>query len=269
MGMLLAVGMTTATSPISASVITSNIVNQPAQLKSSLNWSGYADTGGTFTGVSGTWTIPNVSTSTDAYGVDATWVGIGGVLKKDLIQAGTQTITAPDGTVEYQVWYEMLPAISKTVALAVKPGDSVTTTITKGTGNNWTIAIIDNTTKKSFTKSVAYASSLTSAEWVEEMPLTNIPSVMLDNFGTIKFTSGWVIENGTKNTLYTTGAQNIVMKNIFGQNVATTSPVTSDNSFTITRTDAASTSPSMIFRFSGRGRFRITVNNPVADAIGR
>src|SRR5262249_9163260 len=40
------------------------------------NWSGYAATGGTFTGVSGAWTVPQVSGTTGA--ADATWVGIGG-----------------------------------------------------------------------------------------------------------------------------------------------------------------------------------------------
>src|SRR5439155_19997725 len=44
---------------------------------SSSNWSGYAATGGAFTSVSATLTVPTVaSTST---GADATWVGIGGL----------------------------------------------------------------------------------------------------------------------------------------------------------------------------------------------
>ena len=40
----------------------------------SSNWSGYSATGGTFTSVTGTWTVPTVSATTA--GADATWVGI-------------------------------------------------------------------------------------------------------------------------------------------------------------------------------------------------
>src|SRR6185503_10225868 len=54
----------------------------------STNWSGYAATGGTYTSVTGTWTVPTVSATTA--GADATWVGIGGINSTDLIQAGTE-----------------------------------------------------------------------------------------------------------------------------------------------------------------------------------
>ena len=55
----------------------------------SRNWSGYAATGGKFTSVTGTWTVPQSNGSAN-FGSDATWVGIGGVNTRDLIQAGTQ-----------------------------------------------------------------------------------------------------------------------------------------------------------------------------------
>src|SRR2546428_3477456 len=54
----------------------------------SSNWSGYAAAGGTFTAVSGTWIVPQVTAA--VAGADATWIGIGGVSGRDLIQAGKQ-----------------------------------------------------------------------------------------------------------------------------------------------------------------------------------
>src|SRR5258707_409862 len=53
-----------------------------------LNWAGYVSQKGVYTGVSGSWVVPSV-TSTSQNAADAAWVGIGGVLTHDLIQAGT------------------------------------------------------------------------------------------------------------------------------------------------------------------------------------
>src|SRR6266567_8526810 len=61
----------------------------PVGENTSHNWSGYAATGGPFTGVNGTWTVPQPML-TGGPGVGATWIGIGGVTGPDLIQAGTQ-----------------------------------------------------------------------------------------------------------------------------------------------------------------------------------
>src|SRR5579862_7331722 len=63
----------------------------------SRNWAGYAAGGGSFTGVTATWTIPQSSGS----GVDATWVGIGGLQTRDLIQAGTQGTVTRSGSVTH------------------------------------------------------------------------------------------------------------------------------------------------------------------------
>src|SRR5207248_2240361 len=53
----------------------------------SQNWAGYAATAGAYTGVSATWTIPDVALISSR-GVDAVWVGVGGLRSRDLIQAG-------------------------------------------------------------------------------------------------------------------------------------------------------------------------------------
>src|SRR5437773_487975 len=114
----------------------------------SSNWSGYSAGGGGYTSVTGTWTVPNVSLTT--VGADATWVGIGGVDTRDLIQAGTQA-SVSGGEVAYDAWIEMLPAPSKTISLGVNPGDSVTVSITQKSALDWTIALKNNTTGGRFT----------------------------------------------------------------------------------------------------------------------
>ena len=83
----------------------------------SRNWAGYAATRGSYTAVSGTWTVPQFAASSPA-GVDAIWVGIGGADSPDLIQAGTQQQTSGAGRTQYSAWIETLPQASRTVPLS-------------------------------------------------------------------------------------------------------------------------------------------------------
>jgi hypothetical protein len=94
-------------------------VPTPESASRSSNWAGYASIAGTFGSVSGTWTVPAFSPSS-ASGMDATWVGIGGVNTQDLIQAGTQQQTSGSGQTLYSAWVETLPQPSQPVALVVR-----------------------------------------------------------------------------------------------------------------------------------------------------
>src|SRR5205085_3777558 len=99
-------------------------VEVPQGQGTSRNWAGYAARGGTFTSVSGTWTIPEVAIDS-AFGADATWVGIGGLRTRDLIQAGTQQSVTGSGSVTYEAWVEKLPAVARPVPLTVLPGHTI------------------------------------------------------------------------------------------------------------------------------------------------
>ena len=141
----------------------------PVGQNTSHNWSGYAATSGTYTGVTGTWIVPPAGINSAA-GVGATWVGIGGVTGQDLIQAGTQDVSAGGGQAEFQTWIEMLPQASQQVPVAVVPGDSVTVSIDEqgaGTGI-WQISINNNTSGQTYQTTVNYTSSESSAEWIQE-----------------------------------------------------------------------------------------------------
>lgn len=205
----------------------------------SSNWSGYAATGGSYTSVTGTWTVPNVTATTS--GADATWVGIGGVDSNDLIQAGTQA-TVSGGAVEYDAWIEMLPQSSRPVSLSVNPGDSVTVTISQQSGDQWSISIKNNTTGNRYATTVTYRSSNSSAEWVQEAPSVGRGTVALDQFGSLTFTGATAVRDGKTLDLSDLGAQAITMINGARQPLAQPSVIGPDGaSFTVTRTDAQST----------------------------
>ena len=247
----ISVGGKPDTIPAVTTAKSTNSVN----LSASYNWAGYVSTGGTYTSVSSTWTVLSAS-STDYLAADATWVGIGGVTSKDLIQTGTMRVqNGSDAT--YQAWYELLPDFTQNVALTVSPGDSITATIKKQGGNQWSISLVDNTTGKKFSKTVTYKSSLSSAEWVEEMPLSDFGFISLDNFGTVKFTDAWTIKNGQKLDIAQAQAESINMKNSFGEVLASTSTI-SKTGFTVTRAQTNSP-PSIIYLYSrGNGRWRVS-----------
>ena len=205
----------------------------------SSNWSGYAATGGSFTSVTGTWTVPQPSGA--SVGADATWVGIGGVNTRDLIQAGTQSMSS-GGAVRYEAWIEMLPATSETVALTVRPGDSVTATITEQSAGTWLITIKNNTTAQSYRNTVGYSSSRSSAEWIEEAPSTGRSVLPLTDFGVVTFSDGAAVKNGRTTTIGGAGAAPITMINGVRQPIAQPSTLAADgSSFSVTRTQAPST----------------------------
>jgi hypothetical protein len=212
----------------------------PIDQDTSNNWSGYAASGGNYTSVSGTWTVPQPAAN-GAPGVGATWVGIGGVSSHDLIQAGTQDVVSGDGQFEYQAWIETLPQASHPISLAVKAGDSVTVSIdeqTPGSGM-WSIAFKNNTTGETYQKSVKYASSHSSAEWVEEAPSSGRGILPLDDFGSVAFSGASAVKNGQSVNLLQAGAQPISMLGTNHRVIATPSAIGSDgSSFTVARTQS-------------------------------
>jgi hypothetical protein len=215
-------------------------LNVGRSLNISNNWAGYVATGGTFTSVSGSWNVPHVSaTGTSA---DATWVGIGGTTGNNLIQTGTQAVANNNGQVSYQAWYEMLPANSQKIPLTINPGDSITASIVQQSANKWTISLSDGTTGQNYQTTVTYAASLSSAEWIEEMPVRGRTFIPLDNFGSVQFSTLSAVKDGTALTPAQANAQSIFMVNSLDQALAQPSALGSDGaSFTVTRTTSTST----------------------------
>ncbi len=156
------------------------------------NWAGYElanfQTGQTYARAQMTWVVPQVSygSSTDSTAsaqYSSNWVGIGGFCENSvcyqsdntLIQLGTEQDVAADGTTRYYAWYEMLPQIEAPLRYAVEPGDTMTASLRcvracAATRQVWRLTMTDQTRGWTWSKRVRYASSMLSAEWVEEAP---------------------------------------------------------------------------------------------------
>jgi hypothetical protein len=204
----------------------------------SSNWAGYAATGGPFTAVSGTWTVPQVNANGGSGGADASWIGIGGMTSHDLIQAGTDATVTGAGQVSYSAWVELLPRPSQAVPLTVEPGDVINVSIAQQVTGSWQISIDDQTTGQSYRTTVQYSSSLSSAEWIEEAPSTasaRARAVPLDDFGQVRFQNASAQFGGQQVTIADASAQPLTMYDRSGT-VATPSALGADGaSFTVTR----------------------------------
>jgi hypothetical protein len=206
---------------------------------SSRNWSGYAAVNGTYTGVSATWAIPNITGSANNYGVDATWVGIGGVNTHDLIQVGTQEAVGRNGPVSYNTFFEILPYPSQSLPVDIKGGDSVTVSLNQKSPDLWQISLKDNSSGKSISINQQYASSMSSADWIEEAPSSIRRIMPLANFGTVQFRNVSAILDGKQVNLAQANAQAIAMGR-YDQVLATASVPGNDGaSFSVTRTNTA------------------------------
>jgi len=229
-------GNTGVTAPTQPQTPTSGIVRGTSR-----NWSGYVATGGTVSAVTGTWVIakpdPKVA------GIDATWVGIGGANTTDLIQAGTEATVNGDGTVSYDAWTEVLPQSTRSIALSVSGGDTVSVAITEQSAGMWLVELKDITTGRSFTTTIRYASSRSSAEWIEEAPSVGRGIAPLDSFGSIAFSSASAVIDGKRQDLSAASAKAVTMANGADQPLAVPSAIGKDGaSFTVTRTSTPATS---------------------------
>lgn len=197
------------------------------------NWAGYVALNATYTSVSGQWTVPHSTATTQTtYSTDAAWVGIGGVSPHaDLIQAGTVDIVSPDGTIQVEAFYELLPSSAQYVsALTVSPGDTVSAVITQVSGSTWAITITDATTGQSYNTSVNYTSSLSSAEWIEEDPTGADGQLMpLGNFGTVPFSGTQTTANGAVMGAGSASASSITMVDSSGNIIAAPSSLQGDS----------------------------------------
>lgn len=151
----------------------------------SVNWSGYAKTTGSFTGVSGTWIVPTV-TATSSATYSSAWIGVDGYNNSNLIQTGTEEDWY-NGAAHYNAWWEILPAPETALSSGhpVSAGDRMTASIyetsttSSTTSHNrfrsssqhvWVINISDTTQGWSFSISQPYSGTGTSAEWIMEAP---------------------------------------------------------------------------------------------------
>jgi hypothetical protein len=159
-----------------------------ANTNTSSNWFGYdqgtLEQGGKlFNSVTAQWTVPTATQHTPGQAEDsADWIGIGGgcidagctATDSTLIQTGTEQDVSASGNASYDAWYELVPAPELEITnMTIHPGDRMSAKVAEvvADANLWTITISDLTDGQSYTTTVPYSSTHTTAEWIEETPL--------------------------------------------------------------------------------------------------
>ena len=134
----------------------------------SSNWSGYVETNGPYTAITGTFVVPSV-THYLAGSTVSEWVGVDGWANRSLIQAGVNEVPQSSGDVLVEARWEVLPARQKdATGVVVAVGDRVTVTIRKVSGSMWSIKFTDSTNGDVFSTDKGYEGQLSSAEWIVE-----------------------------------------------------------------------------------------------------
>ena len=160
----------------------------------STNWSGYADTSTTFSTVTGKWTEPSVSCSSQT-SLAAFWVGIDGFTSGSVEQDGTLA-ECSGGRAFYFSWWEMYPTNSiQVVGSSVRPGDSISASVVRS-GGSYTLKVTDSSRSgNSFTTTQSCSSCAnSSAEWIAEAPSGSGGVFPLSNF------HSWTLSGATVNS---------------------------------------------------------------------
>ncbi len=137
------------------------------------NWAGYTLEGTGFSYVTGTFTVPALTSQVTPNSETAEWVGIDGSSNTSLIQAGVAEQPSSSSPSQYTIrpWWEILPAPPNYInSMTVSPGDSITVTIQQLSGFTWSIYISDANTGSHFLQQVNYYGPMASAEWIVEAP---------------------------------------------------------------------------------------------------
>ena len=246
----LAVGATAAvlfaTAAPAAQAIGLSYAPDTATAAASTDWSGWDVTGGTYTSVSASWTVPTVTCTTGETSYSADWVGLDGDGSDSVEQIGTSSDCDP-GTPSYTAWYEFYPEASVQLTNPVKAGDNISASVVSVAGTDEFKLVLTDTTQGWTKTETGESPSGTgaSAEIIAEAPSgsSRQNSVLpLADFKAVTFTD--VLVDG-KAIGANSAAAKIAMVDSSGSPMATTSALTANNKFTVTWVssgDTASTS---------------------------
>ena len=185
----------------------------------SYNWSGYAATaasGQTFASVSGSWTVPSVTSTTSGNTYSCHWIGLDGDGSTTVEQIGTEADVI-NGTPTYYAWYEFAPAAEVEISgFAIQPGDQMSATVeydgatTSKSGSTeygYTMTLYDARTKSGTSLGELYTTTdaaLASAEWIAEAPTLIVRGKdklsTLADFGSVTFTGADAALDGGAST---------------------------------------------------------------------
>jgi hypothetical protein len=198
----------------STSAATLNVL--PAQ--PSANWSGYVDTGATFSAVSAGWVVPSMTCALTPNASLVVWVGIdGGTAGNATVeQDGIEADCGVNGSPTYFAWYEMYGDegvnSGNQVRLAtsthpVSAGDVISASVSVAADLTWTLQLQDQPAQgAAWTFAIpisppALTPAQASAEWIVERPNfcggMGCSPAALSDFGTVTFTAATATGDGT------------------------------------------------------------------------
>jgi hypothetical protein len=182
----------------------------------STNWSGYADTGSGFSTVTGSWTEPSVS-CTSQTSLAAFWVGIDGYSSSSVEQDGTLA-ECYRGTAYYYTWWEMYPTNAiQVVGQTLRAGDSITASVVRS-GTSYTLKVTDSTRSAdsfSTTQSCSGCAN-SSAEWIAEAPSGSSGVYPLSDFHSWTESGATVKEGSTSGVISSFTDDELTMINSSG-----------------------------------------------------
>lgn len=211
---------------------------QASTIYDSSNWSGYVSIGSNFTEISGSWTVPNISSAgNQQISSDAAWIGIGGVTSNDLIQAGTVDSIDSNGNTYYFAFFELLPNYATVIPkINLAPGDNMNISIQEinSSLNEWEISIDDLTQNEIYNTTVYYNSTNSSAEWIEEDPTNaNGNLYSLPDFNQVEFSNCLAVNNNISVNLANLKPASIVLVDNNRNIMATPSDISNSGDFTV------------------------------------
>ncbi len=198
----------------------------------STNWSGYAVTGanGSFHSISASWTQPTATCSSRRQQFASFWVGLDGFNSNSVEQTGTDS-DCNGRTPTYYGWYEMFPAFPVNFSNTVRPGDSMSASVTFSGTETFTLVLHDAT--QGWTQTITQNQTgldRSSAEVITEAPSSNSGVLPLANFGTVNFSTSSA--NGS--SLGGQSPTQIIMINNSGAQKDSTSSISSGGGFSNT-----------------------------------
>ncbi len=214
------------TSAASAAVHPPLIAGQTNSTSS--NWSGYAVTGGPFTGVSASWTQPAVTCAPGETSYASFWVGLDGDTSSTVEQIGTDS-DCVNGVATYYAWDELYPKVPAQLT-TISPGDKVSASVAADSNGGFTLTISVNGTPTTVQGTVRHA-ALASAEVIAEAPSSNHGpngELGLGDFGTVSFTSATA--NGISLALQSPDPITMVQG---GTTLAQPTPISNSGNFSI------------------------------------
>ena len=205
-------------------IVSPRIISPPGHIHGqsqvqSTNWSGYADTGSSFSKVSASWSEPSATCSSSTTQLAAFWVGIDGYSSSSVEQDGTMIECYQRRAYQY-TWWEMYPTNAvQIVGQTAAAGDAITATVTKS-GTSYALTVTDAThTADSFTVTETCSSSScvdSSAEWIAEAPSGSSGVYPLANFGSWTASNASVTEGTTSGVISSFTDDEITMINSSG-----------------------------------------------------